>query len=193
MKTICVYCGSSSGKSPEYRKAARALAKEMVARNISLVYGGADVGLMGEIANTVLAHGGEVTGIIPQSLIDKEVGRQGLTKLHIVDSMHARKALMAELSDGFIALPGGLGTLEELFEVLTWSQLGFHNKPCGLLNIKQYYDGLSQFLDHAVSQQFVKPIHRDMLIKANNPSKLLDQMESYAPPQVTKWISRDGL
>jgi uncharacterized protein (TIGR00730 family) len=193
MKTICVYCGSSSGKNPEYRKAARALATAMVARDIGLVYGGADVGLMGEIANEVLAHGGRVTGIIPQSLIDKEVSHQGLTRLHIVDSMHARKALMAELSDGFIALPGGLGTLEELFEVLTWSQLGFHNKPCGLLNIKQYYDGLAQFLDHAMQEEFIKPSHRDMLINAHSPSQLLDQMANYEPPQVTKWISHDDL
>jgi uncharacterized protein (TIGR00730 family) len=191
MKKICVYCGSSSGKSPEYLESARVLAKEMVKRNIGLVYGGANVGIMGEIANTMLANGGDVTGIIPQSLVDKEVGHFGLTELKVVGSMHERKAIMADLSDGFIALPGGLGTLEELFEVLTWSQLGFHHKPCALLNIKQYYESLSVFLDHAVDEEFVKPIHREMLLVASDPSQLLDAMESYQPPAVDKWIERN--
>jgi hypothetical protein len=191
MKKICVYCGSSPGKSPEYINCARLLAKELVARNIGLVYGGASVGLMGEIANTVLADGGEVIGVIPQSLVDKEVSHNGLTELKIVDSMHERKAIMAKISDGFIALPGGLGTIEELFEVLTWSQLGFHKKPCALLNIKHYYNGLSTFLDHAVEEQFVKPIHREMLLVDDDPSKLLDAMLVYSPPAVDKWIGRD--
>jgi uncharacterized protein (TIGR00730 family) len=191
MKKICVYCGSSSGKSPEYLASASVLAKEMVKRNIGLVYGGANVGIMGEIANTMLANGGNVTGVIPQALIDKEVGHFGLTELKIVGSMHERKAIMADLSDGFIALPGGLGTLEELFEVLTWSQLGFHHKPCALLNIKQYYESLSVFLDHAVEEEFVKPIHREMLLVASDPSQLLDAMESYQPPAVDKWIGRN--
>jgi len=191
MKKICVYCGSSSGKSPEYLESASVLAKEMVKRKIGLVYGGANVGIMGEIANTMLAYGGDVTGVIPQALVDKEVGHFGLTELKIVGSMHERKATMADLSDGFIALPGGLGTLEELFEVLTWSQLGFHYKPCALLNIKQYYESLSVFLDHAVDEEFVKPIHREMLLVASDPSQLLDAMECYQPPAVDKWIGRN--
>ena len=163
----------------------------MVRRNIGLVYGGASVGIMGEIANTVLNAGGEVVGIIPQSLVDKEVSHNGLTELKVVSSMHERKAIMAEISDGFIALPGGLGTIEELFEVLTWSQLGFHKKPCALLNIKQYYNGLSLFLDHAVEEQFIKSIHREMLLVEDDPSKLLDAMETYNPPSVDKWIGRN--
>jgi len=191
MKKICVYCGSSSGKSPEYLESTSVLAKEMVKRNIGLVYGGANVGIMGQIANTMLANGGDVTGVIPQALVDKEVGHFGLTELKIVGSMHERKAIMADLSDGFIALPGGLGTLEELFEVLTWSQLGFHHKPCALLNIKQYYESLSVFLDHAVEEEFVKPIHREMLLLASDPSQLLDAMERYRPPAVDKWIGRN--
>ncbi|MFT4720396.1 MAG: hypothetical protein ACI9SB_001567 [Candidatus Azotimanducaceae bacterium] len=191
MKKICVYCGSSTGKSPEYLQSASVLAKEMVKRNIGLVYGGANVGIMGEIANTMLANGGDVTGVIPQALVDKEVGHFGLTELKIVGSMHERKAIMADLSDGFIALPGGLGTLEELFEVLTWAQLGFHHKPCALLNIKQYYESLSVFLDHAVNEEFVKPIHREMLLVASDPSQLLNAMERYQPPAVDKWIGRN--
>ena len=191
MKKICVYCGSSPGRTPEYINCTRVLAKELVRRNIGLVYGGASVGIMGEIANTVLNAGGEVVGIIPQSLVDKEVSHNGLTELKVVNSMHERKAIMAEISDGFIALPGGLGTIEELFEVLTWSQLGFHKKPCALLNIKQYYNGLSLFLDHAVEEQFIKSIHREMLLVEDDPSKLLDAMETYNPPSVDKWIGRN--
>ena len=191
MKRVCVYCGSSPGRNPKYIAGARVLGKELAARGIGLVYGGASVGIMGEIADAVLASGGEVIGVIPQSLADKEVSHNGLTELKIVGSMHERKAIMAEHSDGFIALPGGLGTLEELFEVLTWSQLGFHNKPCALLNIEQYYDSLSVFLDHAVEQQFVKQIHRDMLLVEENSSKLLDAMSAYIPPAVDKWIGRN--
>ena len=191
IKNICVYCGSSLGKSPEYANAARALAKELLARNMGLVYGGASVGIMGEIADTVLAGGGSVTGVIPQSLVDKEVSHDGLTELKAVGSMHERKAIMMEISDGFVALPGGLGTIEELFEVLTWSQLGFHKKPCGLLNIKHYYDSLSVFLDHAVDEQFVKPIHHQMLMIENDPSKLLNAMSDYHPPEGDKWLGRD--
>lgn len=191
MKNICVYCGSSTGKSPEYAEAAQALGKALLARNIGLVYGGASVGLMGIVADTVLAGGGVVTGIIPQALVDKEVSHHGLTELKIVASMHERKAIMADMSDAFIALPGGLGTIEELFEVLTWSQLGFHKKPCGLLNIKQYYDNLLLFLDHVSSEQFVKPIHREMLQVASEPSSLLDMLANYNPPLVDKLIGRN--
>ena len=190
MNKICVYCGSSPGKRPAYLESARMLAKELVKRDIGLVYGGASVGIMGTIADTVLSLGGEVIGIIPQSLVDKEVSHKGLTELLIVESMHQRKAKMAEISDGFIALPGGLGTLEELFEVLTWSQLGFHTKPCALLNVERYFDNLALFMDHAVDEQFVKNIHRDMLLIESEPDKLLHAMSMYNPPVVDKWIER---
>jgi uncharacterized protein (TIGR00730 family) len=192
MKKICVYCGSNRGRRPEYVAAARFLAEELLQKNIGLVYGGAHVGIMGEIANTVLKGGGEVIGIMPQSLVDREVSHPGLTELIIVDSMHERKAMMADLSDGFIALPGGLGTVEELFEVLTWAQLGFHNKPCGLLNASGYYDHLSAFLDHTVAEGFVKDVHRAMLIVEKNPTTLLDRFAAYAPPLVNKWIDREN-
>lgn len=191
MKNICVYCGSSSGKSPEYIESARLLGKELVKREIGLVYGGATVGIMGEIANTVLSESGKVTGVIPQSLADKEISHTGLTELKVVDSMHERKAIMADLSDGFIALPGGLGTLEELLEVLTWSQLGFHKKPCALLNVNQYYDGLRTFLDHAVNEEFLKSTHGEMLLVESNPSTLLDLMTDYQAPSIDKWIGRN--
>lgn len=191
MKRVCVYCGSSSGKRPEYLESARTLGRELVRRGIGLVYGGARIGLMGEIANTVLTCGGEVTGIMPQGLVDREVAHRGLTELRVVDSMHERKAFMADLSDGFIALPGGLGTLEELFEILTWSQLGLHKKPCALLNVQGYYDSLSLLLEHAVKEGFVKPLHHDMLLVAEKPAILLDLMSAYKPQVVEKWIGRD--
>ena len=179
MKKVCVYCGSSAGKRPEYAYAARSLAKALTQRGIGLVYGGASVGIMGEIADAVLAGGGNVIGVIPQALANKEVAHEGLTELKIVGSMHERKQVMMDLSDGFIALPGGLGTQEELFEVLTWSQLGFHKKPCGLLNVEGYYDKLCSFLDHAVEEQFVKTHHREMLLLEDSPEKLLTLMEAY--------------
>tara|TARA_R110000782_G_scaffold247564_3_gene334366 strand:- start:930 stop:1469 length:540 start_codon:yes stop_codon:yes gene_type:complete len=179
MKNICVYCGSSSGRRPEYSYAARSLAKALTSRGIGLVYGGASVGIMGEIADAVLASGGEVIGVIPQALADKEVAHEGLTGLKVVGSMHERKQVMMDLSDGFIALPGGLGTQEELFEVLTWAQLGLHTKPCGLLNVEGYYDKLCAFLNHAVGEQFVKTHHREMLLVENSPEKLLTLMETY--------------
>lgn len=191
MKRICVYCGSSAGRVPEYAELAKSLAHELTSRGIGLVYGGSSVGLMSEVANTVLAAGGEVIGIIPQALVDKEVAHHGLTELKVVGSMHERKAMMAELSDGFIALPGGLGTLEELFEILTWSQLGMHKKPCGLLSVNNYYDHLIAFLDHATEEQFVKKMHRDMLLVDNNPNNLLNAMQDYCPPQIGKWIGRN--
>ena len=193
MKRICVYCGSSPGKRADYLESARTLATELVKRDLGLVYGGASVGIMGAIADAVLADGGEVVGVIPKTLMDKEVSHSGLTELIVVDSMHERKAIMAKMSDGFIALPGGLGTIEELFEVLTWSQLGFHDKPCALLNVKGYYDNLSLFLDHAVEQQFIKRAHRETLLMDERPDKLLDQMSSYIPPILDKWIGRDDI
>ena len=166
MKQVCVFCGSSSGARPEYIRAARHLGRVLACRNLGLVYGGASVGIMGEIANAVLEEGGEVTGVIPRMLMEKEVAHTGVSDLRIVGSMHERKALMAELADGFIALPGGLGTFEEFFEVLTWEQLGMHQKPCGLLNVGQYYSKLVDFLDYAVFQQFIKAEHRSGVIPA---------------------------
>jgi uncharacterized protein (TIGR00730 family) len=191
VKRICVYCGSNPGKSPEFLESARSLARELVQREICLVYGGASVGIMGEIADTVLAGGGEVIGVIPQALVDKEVSHAGLTELKIVDSMHERKEIMADISEGFIALPGGLGTIEEIFEVLTWAQLGFHKKPCALLNVKGYYDKLTQFLNHAVAEGFIANTHREMLLVEEEPHRLLEIMATYSAPAVDKWIGRN--
>jgi len=191
MKSICVYCGSSLGNKKAYAEAARALAETLADAGINLVYGGASVGLMGVIADSVLANGGKVIGVIPQSLVDKEVSHGGLTELHIVSSMHERKALMAQLSDGFIALPGGFGTLEELFEVLTWSQLGFIQKPVALLNIANYYDSLLQFLDFARDEMFVKEAHRQLLLADDSAASLIDRMQHFVAPTTTKWIG-DG-
>ena len=191
MKRICVYCGSNPGKSTEFLASARTLAGELVQRDIGLVYGGASVGLMGEIADTVLAGGGEVIGVIPQALVDKEVSHPGLTELKIVNSMHERKEIMADLSDGFIALPGGLGTIEEIFEVLTWAQLGFHHKPCALLNVKGYYNQLTQFLNHAAAEGFIADTHREMLLVGEHPHSLLEVMATYNAPAVDTWIGRE--
>ncbi len=188
MKSICVFCGSNLGAQPEYVEAARHLGQVLAQRQITLVYGGARVGTMGEIADSVLAAGGHVIGIIPQALVEK-VAHIGLTDLRIVPSMHERKAMMANLADGFIALPGGLGTFEEFFEVLTWAQLGMHHKPCGLLNVCGYYEPLMAFLDHAVAQRFLKAEHRAMALIAEDPARLLDQFAAYRPPLVDKWAA----
>lgn len=193
LKRVCVYCGSSSGKDPAYVEAAADLGRALHKNGIGLVYGGAAVGVMGAIANAVLEAGGEAIGVIPKSLALKEVAHEHLTKLHVVDTMHQRKAMMAELSDGFIALPGGWGTLEELFEILTWAQLGFHYKPCGLLNIEGYYDGLIRFLDTAFEQQFVKEAFRPILLSADNADELLRLYTNYNAPQVRKWVSEHQL
>ena len=193
MKRICVYCGSSIGKRPEYATAAKALGKALVDCNIGLVYGGASVGIMGLIANTVLELGGEVVGIIPQAIADKEIAHTGLTELNVVANMHERKAMMADYSDGFIALPGGMGTLEELFEVLTWAQLGFHQKPCGVLNVEGYYDHLIAFLEHAVDQEYLKSQHFGMLQTATEPDALLELLSRYQAPVDGKWITRKDL
>ncbi|MEF3074246.1 TIGR00730 family Rossman fold protein [Methylobacter sp. Wu1] len=189
MKSICVYCGSSPGRLEAYSNAARALARTLVDRNIRLVYGG--VGIMGLLADAVLELGGQAVGVIPEGLVRREVAHKHLTELHVTQSMHERKMLMAELSDGFIALPGGIGTLEELFEVWTWAQLGLHKKPCGLLNIAGYFDALTAFLDHAVTEQFVKQPHHSILIVEREPEALLDRFDSYMPPAVTKWMEKD--
>ena len=193
IKRICVYCGSSPGKNPAYSLAAKALAKALCERNIGLVYGGAAVGVMGTIANAVLEAGGEAIGVIPKSLAVKEVAHESLTQLHVVASMHERKAMMADLSDGFVALPGGWGTLEEIFEILTWAQLGFHDKPCALLNIEGYYDQLIGFLENSFQQQFVNELCRPMLIEAHDPGMLLDQFATYHAPKVRKWVGEDEL
>jgi len=193
IKRICVYCGSSPGRNPAFSLAAVGLAKTMCERGIGLVYGGAAVGVMGALANAVLETGGEAIGVIPKSLAIKEVAHANLSELHVVSSMHDRKAMMAELADGFIALPGGWGTLEEIFEILTWAQLGFHEKPCGLLNIEGYYDGLIGFLDNAIEQQFVREVCRPMLMTASEPASLLDQFDVYRAPKVRKWMREDEL
>jgi uncharacterized protein (TIGR00730 family) len=190
MRRGCVFCGSSAGARPEYCEAARALARALARRGIGLVYGGSRVGVMYEIAAATLDAGGEVIGVIPQDLVDKEVAFTGLPDLRVVGSMHERKALMAELSDGFIALPGGLGTIEELLEILAWAQLGLHRKPCGLLNVCQYFDALVEFLRHAAGQRFIKPEHLGMLLIEEEPEALLARFDRYRAPSVDKagWI-----
>ncbi|WP_237068017.1 TIGR00730 family Rossman fold protein [Microbulbifer guangxiensis] len=193
MKNICVYCGSSPGRRPEFLQAARALAAELVARDIGLVYGGASIGIMGALADAVLAEGGRVTGVIPEALAVREVPHPTVTEMRVVASMHERKAMMEALSDGFIALPGGLGTLEELFEILTWGQLGFHRKPCGLLDVAGYYRHLATFLDHCVAEQLLQPQYRSMLLESGDPASLLGMMEGYTPPAMDQRISRDDL
>lgn len=192
MKSVCVFCGSSPGTKPEYAKAALELGQVLANRNIGLVYGGGNVGLMGQVAKAVLANGGRVTGVIPKALAEKEVAFTELDDLRIVGSMHERKALMAELSDGFIALPGGLGTIEEFVEVLTWAQLGIHHKPCGLLNICQYYNKFIDFLDHITDQNFLGTGHRNMVLIDENPRSLLKKLESYQMPDIDKaaWALR---
>lgn len=189
MRRVCVYCGSHHGGRPEYGEAAEALGRALVARGLELVYGGGRVGLMGRLADAVLAGGGRVTGVIPQGLLSREVGHKEITELRVVGSMHERKALMAELSDGFAVLPGGLGTLEELSETLTWGQLGIHAKPCGLLNVAGYFDPLIAFVDHAVAEGFVKPEFRALLQVGATPEELLQRLESYQAPSVPRWIT----
>lgn len=191
--SVCVFCGSSPGGDPAYRAAAEAMGREIAGRGLKLVYGGAKVGLMGAVADAALAAGGQVHGILPEALSDKEIAHTGLTNLEIVPSMHVRKARMAELSDAFVALPGGAGTLEEIFEIWTWGQLGFHAKPAGFLNALGYYDHLRAFVDHAVGEAFLKAPHRDMLIFRDTPADVLDAFQAYAPPVVEKWIGRPEL
>jgi uncharacterized protein (TIGR00730 family) len=193
MKAVCVFCGSNPGNHPDYAAAAEALGQAIAKRGATLVYGGAEVGLMGITADAALAAGGEVIGIIPKALMDKEICHKSLTRLEAVGSMHERKARMAELSDGFVNLPGGTGTLEEMFEVWTWGQLGFHTKPIGVLNVRGFYDPLMTFLDHQRDEGFVKPGLRDTLLSAGDPNVLLDAMEAYEPPVVQKWVERETL
>ena len=190
LRSVCVFCGASPGASPVYREAAEALGQHLAQRGIRLIYGGGAVGLMGVVADAALNAGGEVIGIIPQSLERAEIGHRNLTCLEVVDGMHARKARMAELSDAFIALPGGLGTLEELFEVWTWGQLGYHGKPLGLLEVNGFYSKLTAFLDHIVGEGFVRAAHRDMLQVSESPQTLLDALDSWQPTVAPKWVEQ---
>ena len=190
MKRLCVFCGSSPGNDPAYAEAARALGRAIAEAGMGLVYGGGRVGLMGIVADSAMAAGAEAIGVIPQGLFDKEVGHKGLTELRVVDSMHTRKAMMADLADGFVALPGGIGTLEELFEIWTWGQLGDHAKPFALLNVGGFYDPLATFLDRLVETGFVKPEHRGMLVTGDEPTALIAAMRAYRPPVLGKWIEK---
>ena len=187
MTRICVFAGSSAGNRPAYRSAAEDLGRTLAARGIAVVYGGGRIGLMGALADAALASGGEVIGVIPAALVAKEVAHGALTELRVVPSMHERKALMADLSDGVIALPGGWGTLDELFEILTWGQLGLHAKPCGLLNVDGYFDPLLSFVDHAIDEGFVRREHREMIAVSTSAGDLIGLLESYRPPAVEKW------
>lgn len=188
--SICVFCGSSPGRQPEYAEAARHLGRSLAISGRRLVYGGGNVGLMGVLADAALEHRGEVTGVIPRHLVDREVAHSGLSCLRVVDSMHQRKQAMADLSDAFVVLPGGLGTLEEFFEIWTWGQLGLHRKPYGLLNVAGYFDPLLAFLDHAVAERFVSTDHRALLRVADDAEALLSSLEAYEPPSTEKWIDR---
>ena len=188
IKRLAVFCGSNPGARPEYVEGARALGRLLCERGIGVVYGGSSVGMMAALADAVLDDLGDIIGVIPKMLVEREVAHRTLTDLRIVDSMHERKALIAELSDGFVALPGGIGTLEEFFEIWTWAQLGVHQKPCGLLNIAGYFDPLLRFLDRAVEEKFVRDVHRSMVVVESEPQHLLERFESYQPPNVVKWI-----
>ncbi len=191
MKRICVFCGSNKGGRAAYTSAAQALGQAMVKRNIGLVYGGGKVGLMGVIADAILAEGGEVIGVIPQSLVAREVAHHHLTEQRIVNSMHERKALMAELSDAFIAMPGGMGTFDEFCEILTWAQLGIHQKPCGILNVENYFTPLLTMFDHATAEGFLRDTHRALVLEGGEPESLLDALEQYQPQFAEKWLDLD--
>lgn len=190
MKRICVFCGSRTGALPEYQAVAQAVGVALAQRQITLVYGGGNVGLMGILADAVLRHGGTAIGVIPRALVHREVAHTQLSELCVVGSMHERKQQMADLSDGFIALPGGIGTLEEFTEIFTWAQLGLHLKPCGLLNVAGYYDRLIEFLDHTVAEGFLAAEHRSMLLVAHEPEHLLEMFRNYKPPRVERWLDR---
>ena len=191
MKRVCVFCGSSVGSDAKYRESAEAMGRVLAKRRIGLVYGGGNVGLMGVVADAVLAAGGEVIGVIPQALADREVAHGGVTELRVVDSMHTRKATMAELADAFIAMPGGVGTFEEFFEAVTWTQLGLHRKPCGLLNVGGFYTQLAAFIDQAVTEGFIKPAHRAIVVVDDDPARLLNTLANVQLPDVPKWIRPD--
>jgi uncharacterized protein (TIGR00730 family) len=188
---LCVFCGSSRGSRPEYLEAAGDFGRMLAGEGIALVYGGGSVGLMGVLADAMLAAGGHVIGVIPHSLQLKEVGHRNLTELHVVDTMHERKAQMADLADAFVALPGGLGTFEEIFEIITWAILGIHAKPCGFLNVEGYYDELIRFLDSSHAAGFIRSQHRHMIHVENDSRRLLSLFRGYEPPAIEKWIRRD--
>jgi uncharacterized protein (TIGR00730 family) len=189
MKRICVFCGSAVGARPGYTQAAQRLGHLLAERKIGMVFGGGRVGLMGVTADAVMNQGGEVIGVIPDALDRREIGHHGVTELRVVESMHERKALMADLSDAFIALPGGYGTLEEFAEIVTWSQLGIQNKPCGLLNVEGYWDGLLEFLDHAMREQFLRPENRELVLVAGTPEQMLEKISAWEPPaHIEKWL-----
>jgi uncharacterized protein (TIGR00730 family) len=190
LRRVCVFTGSSPGAQPAYAEAAAELGRTLAGRGLELVYGGSHLGLMGVLADAVLTAGGRVQGVIPEGMVRREVAHEGLTQLHVVRSMHERKALMADLADAFVALPGGLGTLEELAEVLTWAQLGLHEKPCGLLDVAGYWEGLLAFLDHTVAERFVRPEHRALLIADRTPGSLLDRLATWQAPALEKWLDR---
>ena len=190
MNRVCVFCGTNPGSRPEYGAAARQLGQILAGQGIELVYGGASVGIMGELADSVQEHGGHVTGIIPQQLVEKEEAHTGIRNLIVVASMHQRKSQMADMSDGFIALPGGIGTLEGFFEILTWGQLGIHAKPAGILNVAGYFDGLTGFLDHAVREGFLTQEHRNHIIVESDPKRLLERMQASTPPEGEKFMGR---
>ena len=190
VKRICVYCGSNPGNRPGYKLAAINLAETIVERGYELVYGGANVGIMGVIADAALAKGGKVHGVIPGALIEKEIAHQGLTRLYSVGSMAERKQKMADLSDGFVSLPGGAGTMDEMFEMWVWAQLGWNDKPSALMNVEGYYDHLLRFLDHQATEGYVKQAHRDMLVVSDNASDILDQFENYVAPNIGKWVEK---
>jgi uncharacterized protein (TIGR00730 family) len=189
IRRLAVFCGSNPGGRPEYVAAARSFGKLLANRGIGIVYGGSNVGLMAALADAISEERGDIIGVIPRMLVEREVANTALADLRIVESMHERKAMMAELSDGFIALPGGIGTLEEFFEIWTWGQLGMHDKPCGLLNVAGYFDPLLQFLDRAVEEKFVREVHRNMVVVESDPAALLSRFEAYEPPRVVKWIN----
>ncbi len=188
MQRICVFCGSNSGANPAYVEAARDLGRALAQRGIGLVYGGGNIGLMGALADAVMTAGGEAIGVIPEALMRKELGHRGVTELRVVGSMHERKAMMADLADGFIAMPGGYGTLEEYCEVLTWTQLGYHRKPCGLLNVAGFYDALLAFLDHAAGERFLRTEHRALVLAESDPEQLLERIAAWRPLAVEKWF-----
>jgi uncharacterized protein (TIGR00730 family) len=190
LRRICVYCGSNAGNDPAHRAAAHDLGAFLARSGLGLVYGGGNVGLMGAVADGALSQNGEVIGVIPESLMEKELGHGGVTELHVVTSMHERKQLMVDLSDGFIALPGGFGTLDELFETLTWLQLSFHDKPVGLLNVGDFFDGLIEFIAHMSRSGFLKPEHAKCVLVENDPAQLLAAMENFRPPDLGKWIEK---
>lgn len=191
LASVCVFSGSNPGARPAYAEAAGALGRELARRGTRVVYGGASVGLMGAVADAALAAGGEVVGVIPQHLVDREVAHHGLTELHVTGSMHERKALMADLAEGFVALPGGLGTLEELAEILTWSQLGLQSKPCGLLDVEEFFAPLLAFLDHTVTERFVSAEHRSLVLASSDPAGLVDLLEGWRPRGAgTPWLDR---